>query len=250
MTLGLRRLSDQLNSSEEAFRDQAVQLTRAHNARSQARLEAKGAYELATRAKAREGQALEKIRTLEFDLKRKEEERKMADLVVREYADLVRTLEGRLSPASLPLAPKNHTSQFRDGAINGSAKHPRESSDGSSTGYPSSHSTETVVSQASTSADRGSTRSTDLSSSAKPIASLHEGRAGLQRLMTEFHEQTERLEEEIAKLHGEREILEMKLAVCEQVAADESQELASVKAELASSLRTDKSAARMVERYM
>lgn len=258
MTLALRRLSEQLNSSEEAFRDQAEQLTRAHSARSQANHETKGAYELVTRAKTREVHALERIRTLEFDLKRKEEEMKMAELVIREYADLVRAIEGRPSlaspsishPTSSDPSLKTDTPRTSYGKPNGTANRRHGSGDGSSSGGPWSQSGETVVSQATSSAIEGAVQPLQSTSVAKPIDSLQEGRAGLQKLLAEFHEQTERLEEEIARLHGEREIMEMKLAVCEQVAADEHQELASIRAELANALRADKSAAKMVERYM
>jgi hypothetical protein len=258
LTLALRRLSDQLNSSEQAFRDQAEQLTRARSARSQANYEAKAAYELVTRAKTREVHALERIRTLEFDLKRKEEERKMADLAVREYADLVRAIEGRPSlkspstPRSTSFAPgwEKDSLPASHANLNGARNHLPRSSYGSSSGASWSHSKETVVSQAADSTNGDVSHPLDSASPVKPIESLQEGRTGLQKLLTEFHEHTERLEEEISRLHGEREIMEMKLAVCEQVAADEHQELANVQAELANALRADRSAAKMVERYM
>ncbi|KIM31761.1 hypothetical protein M408DRAFT_327200 [Serendipita vermifera MAFF 305830] len=255
MTLALRRLSDQLNSSEEALRNQAEQLTRANGARSQARHEVEAAHKLVTRIRAREEQALERTKALEFDLKKKEEERKMADLVVREYADLVRTIEGRASLPSQPgLDPDSTESDPTNGDIsnpkgndNHDGHHRRGSSNSSSRGGPWSQSKETLASMGVN--GNGSVHSGQKTRT-KPIDSLHEGRAGLQRLLSEFHEQIERLEGEIAKLHGEKETMEMKLAVCEEVAADERRELADAKAELANALRADKSAAKMVERYM
>lgn len=249
MTLALRRVSDQLNSSEEAFRDQAEQLARAHSARSQSRHEVDAAHKMVTRIRVREEQTLERIRTLEFELKKKEEERKMADLVVREYADLVRTIEGRSSHSSLSIpAPDSTPSELtknESSSPNGNVGHTRDRSH--SKGSSSSQSKGTLASMGINGSANHTVRPNARS---KPIDSLYEGRAGLQRLLAEFHEQIERLEEEIAKLHGEREIMEMKLAVCEQVTADDHRELADVKAELASALRADKSAAKMVERYM
>lgn len=253
MTLALRRLSDQLNSSEDALRDQAEQITRAHSARSQAKHEIEAAHKMVTRIRVREEQALDKVRELEFDLKKKEEERKMADLVVREYADLVRTIEGRgslsststLTSHSNPSGVKGDADSSVNGDIKGGGGHRHQSSDPPTSGEPWSK--ETLV---DSTANGIAMPPSNSNARTKPIDSLHEGRAGLQRLLTEFHEQTEQLEEEIARLHGERELLEMKLAVCEQVAADEHRELADVKAELANALRADKSAAKMVERYM
>ena len=61
------------------------------------------AYELAARMRAREEASKARERELEFKARASEEERKMVDLVVQEYADLVRNLEGRKSVNHTPL---------------------------------------------------------------------------------------------------------------------------------------------------
>ena len=68
--------------------------------------------------------------------------------------------------------------------------------------------------------------------------------------MTDFHHKTEQMEEEISRLYIQVETLESKLAVSEGLVERGVKELANVKSELAGALRADKSAAKMVERYM
>ncbi|KAG8829439.1 hypothetical protein FRC17_006567 [Serendipita sp. 399] len=228
LTLALRRVSDQLNLSEDAFRDQTEQLSRALNAKSQAKHELEGAYALAARSRGREEEAKTQIRQLELEMKKKEEEGKLADLVVREYADLVRAIEGR-SRLSLP-----QSSTAAEGSSPEGSAHSKESSSGSSAAY--SHS-------------RSLSIQTELAG-AKPIDKLNEGRAGLQRLLSEFHDQTEKMEEQMERLHGEVETLEMRLRSREQTLSDTVVELADVRSRLATAQREDKSAAKMVERYM
>ncbi|KAG8751030.1 hypothetical protein FRC14_008190, partial [Serendipita sp. 396] len=228
LTLALRRVSDQLNLSEDSLRDQTEQLSRALSAKSQAKHELEGAYAIAARARGREEEAKTRTRELELEVKKKEEEGKLADLVVREYADLVRTIEGR-SRLSVSQPPPVVEGGTHEGSI-----HSQESSAGSSGAY--SHSRQPSV-------------QTDLSG-AKPIDKLNEGRIGLQRLLSEFHEQTEKMEEQMARLHGEVETLEMRLRSREQTLADTVTELGDARSKFATAVREDKSAAKIVERYM
>jgi methyl-accepting chemotaxis protein len=62
-----------------------------------ARHEADGAYKLAASARAREEDAKVRERDMEAHLRATEEERRLIEIVVHEYADLVRSLEGRKS---------------------------------------------------------------------------------------------------------------------------------------------------------
>lgn len=95
LTLALRKLSDKLTLTEEALLSRTHELTNAKGDLGRLHLEIDGAYALVAEARVREEQGSERERDLERRLQAAEEERKMADLVVQEYADLVRTLEGR-----------------------------------------------------------------------------------------------------------------------------------------------------------
>ena len=130
-----------------------------------------------------------------------EEERRMADLVVQEYADLVRKLEGRSKvPSSPPAAP--------------SATHQRN----------------------------GSVTSL--------VDNLAEGRLGLQKLLEEFNGRNERLQAEIAKLHGDNGLLYKELEVARQGAEHDRAELAHALHELDKYRADDNTATKMVSRYM
>lgn len=73
---------------------------------------------------------------------------------------------------------------------------------------------------------------------------------GLQRLLGEFHKQTGKLEEEIARLHGELEMMQMKLEQREKLGLENEREIGRLKGELTAAARADKSASMMVEKYM
>ena len=62
--------------------------------------------------------------------------------------------------------------------------------------------------------------------------------------------QTEKLEKEVARLHEELATTQSKLGSAEKAANQDRTELGRVQSELAKALREDKSAAKMVERYM
>ncbi|KZT23990.1 hypothetical protein NEOLEDRAFT_1117271 [Neolentinus lepideus HHB14362 ss-1] len=97
LTLSLRRLSDKLTYTEEALLTRTTQLSNALGEVSRAKHDAEAAYELAAKGRAREEEGKARERELESRVRVAEEERKMTDLVVQEYADLVRSLEGRKS---------------------------------------------------------------------------------------------------------------------------------------------------------
>lgn len=95
LTLALRKLSDKLTLTEETLAARTRELVTAQNALTQAELEIADAQSLALAARQREEEGRARERELEQKAKAANEERKMADLVVQEYADLVRSLEGR-----------------------------------------------------------------------------------------------------------------------------------------------------------
>ncbi|KAG6835002.1 hypothetical protein H0H93_005677, partial [Arthromyces matolae] len=93
LSLSLRRLSDKLSLTEAALLEKTTELSHATAEIGKAKLTADAAYELAARTRGRE--EMGKLRELELEQKVKaaEEAAKMSDLVVNEYADLVRSLK-------------------------------------------------------------------------------------------------------------------------------------------------------------
>jgi hypothetical protein len=81
------------------------ELTNAQSELLQARQNAEGAFDLASRVRAREEEG--KVRERELDRKARvaEEERRLAILAVSEYADLVRSLEISLTAQSATKVP-------------------------------------------------------------------------------------------------------------------------------------------------
>lgn len=97
LSLALRRVSDKIVLTENTLFERTSQLTDARSDLARERHSADAAHELAARMRAREDASKARERELEFKARASEEERKMVDLVVQEYADLVRNLEGRKS---------------------------------------------------------------------------------------------------------------------------------------------------------
>ncbi|OCH93807.1 hypothetical protein OBBRIDRAFT_789844 [Obba rivulosa] len=100
LTLALRRLSDKLTYTEEALHARASELVNARSDLDAARAVVGSAHGLAQHARAQLDESKARERELERKARAAEEERKMADLVVQEYADLVRSLEGRAKPSA------------------------------------------------------------------------------------------------------------------------------------------------------
>ncbi|KDQ50094.1 hypothetical protein JAAARDRAFT_200258 [Jaapia argillacea MUCL 33604] len=95
LTLSLRHLSAKLDYTTSSLLEREHQLAEANAEVRRAEKEKEAAYELAARARAREEDVKVRLREVEGKRRVLEEEGRMMDLVVREYADLVRKLEGR-----------------------------------------------------------------------------------------------------------------------------------------------------------
>ncbi|KAI6139034.1 hypothetical protein BKA82DRAFT_1004630 [Pisolithus tinctorius] len=95
LTLALRRVSEKMDLMDNTLVERTTELTHARSDLTKARLVAEAAHELASRMHAQQEEGKARERTLEMKARASEEERKMVDLVVQEYADLVRSLEGR-----------------------------------------------------------------------------------------------------------------------------------------------------------
>ncbi|KAG1756878.1 uncharacterized protein EDB91DRAFT_1213758 [Suillus paluster] len=97
LTLALRRSSEKLDLTEHALAEKTAELISTRNEAQKARHDADGAYKLAASARAREEEGKIRERGLSARVHAAEEERRLTELVVREYADLVRSLDGRKS---------------------------------------------------------------------------------------------------------------------------------------------------------
>ncbi|KAI6103678.1 hypothetical protein F5141DRAFT_1132447 [Pisolithus sp. B1] len=107
LTLALRRVSEKMDSIENTLVERTTELTHVRSDLTKAKQEAEAAHDLASRIGAQQEQGMVRERMLEMKARASEEERKMVDLVVQEYADLVRSLEGRkhINQARLNGAP-------------------------------------------------------------------------------------------------------------------------------------------------
>ena len=100
MTLALRRLSDKLDLTEKVLLERCNELASARNERDAARKAEAIAIENARRLRSEVAAGHARERDLASRVKASEEQRRMTDLVVEEYASLVRFLEGRSSSSS------------------------------------------------------------------------------------------------------------------------------------------------------
>ncbi|THH29843.1 hypothetical protein EUX98_g4350 [Antrodiella citrinella] len=198
LTLALRKLSDKLTFTEEALVERTNELATAQSALTQSQLEVKNAQSLAAEARNREAAVRSQALVLEQKAKAAEEERKMVDLVVQEYADLVRSLEGR-------------------------ARGPRPSIQ--------------ITREAS-------------SSSVTLVESLAEGKNGLQKLLEEFNSESERHAADMFQLQGKLAALAATLESEHKNSDALHAQLASALTELEKHKADDKTAAKMVSRYM
>ncbi|KAF9001739.1 hypothetical protein BDQ17DRAFT_1358167 [Cyathus striatus] len=216
LSLSLRALSDKLTLTEEALLECTNELTNARNEAGKAKHTTDGAYELAAKVRGREENGKLREQELEWKLKEAEEKIKLSDAVLQEYADLVRSLEGRPSirsptSASFPKPPSTN-------GDNGSAHVSLE------------------VPSTSTPATLGQF--------------LAEGKTELHNLVSGFQEQTERLQAELTKAHNEIATLSS-LQEAERKAAEADRiELTRVSQELKKLQLDDNTAAKMVSRYM
>jgi hypothetical protein len=208
------------------------ELTNAQNKLLKARQDAEAAFSLASHIRAREEEGKLRERQLEGKARVAEEERRMAvsrissalflnrviipdlqDLVVYEYADLVRSLEGRRSilPPEVPLKPR----EVQENGV-----------------------------------ETDQSKNTSTTASPALMVSFKEGKKGLKRLLAEVSVESERLEETIAKLERDLAVAETKLEAERKTAELDRMLLAKVQAELVKLRIDDKAAARIVSRYM
>jgi len=91
----MRVLSQKIDETEVILQQRNVELVQAQAAATQAKLNAENAYAVGARVRGREEAGKQHISTLEWQIQRLEEEKRATTLVLGQYADLVRELEGR-----------------------------------------------------------------------------------------------------------------------------------------------------------
>ncbi|KIY72148.1 hypothetical protein CYLTODRAFT_486548 [Cylindrobasidium torrendii FP15055 ss-10] len=104
LSLALRKLSDKLDLTENALQDKNTELVAVQGELDKAMGTVEEAYALAARVRGREEEGLIREKMLEREIQQIGEQAKLADIAVREYANLVRSLEGRASGTDDPVS--------------------------------------------------------------------------------------------------------------------------------------------------
>ncbi|PPQ71068.1 hypothetical protein CVT24_009869 [Panaeolus cyanescens] len=100
LTLSLRKLSQKLDVTEQFLLERNTELTNLQAELGRVRLASENAYALGARVRGREEAGKARERDLEWQLREKEEQRRILELAVGEYASLVRSLEMKLKGGS------------------------------------------------------------------------------------------------------------------------------------------------------
>jgi chromosome segregation ATPase len=100
LTLALRHVSDKLTTTEETLLLRTRELAHAQGDTRTTRHALDGVIRQIDMAQQRERKSNARMRELQQRIRAAEEERKLMDIVVQEYADLVRELDARRSPSS------------------------------------------------------------------------------------------------------------------------------------------------------
>ncbi|TFK67113.1 hypothetical protein BDN72DRAFT_115225 [Pluteus cervinus] len=213
MTLLLRQANAKITAVEEVLQTRNTELVHAKSDVVKARHAADGAYELAARIRGREEEGNTKQRELERRIRALEEEKRMSDLVISDYADLVRSLETKLGRRP--------------------ATHLRASSSSSSVGGNHLQPNEFAASSTTTLAE-----------------SISEGKNGLQKLLAEFSVESEQLNSEIERLQQDLDVAKAQHEAERKRGEQDRVTLAKALSELERAKLDDNSAAQMVSRYM
>jgi hypothetical protein len=213
LTLALRRASDKLTLAEDALRTRTAQLADTQGVADRAHHAAEQAFFLAASAREREEDATAREGKLALQLRVAEEENRMTDRAVQEYADLVRKLERCQSLSSSSPSPSPPSAEAPVRVPNGD--------------------------KASESAGNGAL-----------FEALQGERAGLHQLAGEFTAANEVLREEMGKLQVDLEGTRAELEAERKAAEKERMKLSDALVELERARHDDNAAAKMVSRYM
>ncbi|KAJ2919876.1 hypothetical protein MD484_g620, partial [Candolleomyces efflorescens] len=121
LTLSLRKLSDQLSNTEDTLLQRTTELSNAKSDAVKAKLGEEKAYELAARIRGREEASRQRERELEWKLRSLEEQGKMSDIAMKEYASLVRSLEAKMGKGGAGRLSTSSSGSRNSSASGGSA---------------------------------------------------------------------------------------------------------------------------------
>ncbi|KAJ3516158.1 hypothetical protein NLJ89_g1294 [Agrocybe chaxingu] len=215
LTLSLRRLSHKLTLTEESLLSKTTELATTHANLTKSRAALEEAYALGARVRGREEAGLARERDAEWKIKRLEEEKKMTDGVLGEYARLVRSLEAKLASARTSVTS------------------------------PTTPDTPEIWKE------NGHARTSSTSSISEPLSSsLLDATFNLKQLTSQFQSGNEALHREVERLRAELEVANSKLEGEKKGEKTVLAEFGRAKAELEKLRIEDGSAAKMVARYM
>ncbi|KAJ7164024.1 hypothetical protein C8R43DRAFT_1122982 [Mycena crocata] len=217
LTLSLRRLNAKLSLTEAALSEHTQALTVANALAAEKTHAAGEAYALAARTRGREEEGRQRIHTLEREVAVAREEARLSDNVVKEYAVLVRRLEGRSPPPSASAAAS--TTSFAT-LVDGAAEPKSPGLKSPSRNHDS------------------------------PLDALAQSKSQLAALAETFATQVAGLESQIGELEGKLAVAEAQLAAQRTLSGELGGALAEAKFGAEQARVDDRSAAGMVERYM
>lgn len=212
----LRQLSDKLSQTEELLLKRTSESFQAAHELARVNYERDVAYEIAAKARTREEDCKVRERTLLLQVRNAKEESKMADLVVQ---------------VSLPFPAQRgcvfiiEAQEYANLVRNLTDKSPPSPQSAKSSEFNHSR-------QLSFSKD------------------LAQGKIGLQKLIGEFSEETERLHAEIYDLQSELELVKAQHESERKISEQDRQTLVRVQIEFGKLNLDDSTAAKMVSRYM
>ncbi|CAA7271156.1 unnamed protein product [Cyclocybe aegerita] len=215
LTLSLRRLSHKLTLTEESLLSKTTELVTVHANLTKSRAALEEAYALGARVRGREEAGLARERDAEWKVRRLEEEKRMTDRVLGEYARLVRSLEAKLVSArtsvTSPTTPDTPEAWKQNGHV----------------------------------------RTSSTSSLSDPLSSSFlEATFNLKQLTSQFQSEHEELHKQVERLRAELEVVNSKLEGEKKGEKTVLAEFGRAKTELEKLRIENGSAAKMVARYM
>ncbi|KAG8947006.1 hypothetical protein FRC00_009347, partial [Tulasnella sp. 408] len=231
LTLAHRRLSERLSFTESLLLEKTQNLETLSRKAQNSITFAEQCRAVLEKVQNNEEAAKQKARELEKVVRSVLVEKEFVERTVEEYAELVRKLERQRKASSIVMANANAsasailtpTRTTSDPSSPHSGISSIELPPGPATSSPTNHS---------------------------PSQNLETGRAGLNRLLSEFNSTTEYLHQEISRLHAELEQTKIYLEVERKAGEDSQAKLAMAIMELDQYKVDDKAAAKLVERYM
>ncbi|WVO17567.1 hypothetical protein L204_105264 [Cryptococcus depauperatus] len=225
MSLAHRRLSSKLDFTESQLSSTALQLAQAQQDVQRLTREREGDRAVINELKRVEDEKEEEVEWERYERKRIEEQKKLVDLALQEYRELVEKLDPKATPppmpsqlTSLPLHNPSSALQVQNEKIK-----------------------EHAFNEVPTIAQ---------SSTSEVISNLLIGQRGVQQLFDDFTDSLISKERQISSLQAHVESLENSLYTVKQQLKEETEKRVEAEGERDEKDREDRSAAHVIERYM